>query len=338
MTTDDSLLLNIFESTPDWVCIVDKRGWFKRVNPAVQNTLGYSLEELLSVPVSSHIHPDDRQRTGAAREKLINNEPLINFQNRYVAKDGGVIWLHWTSIYMPEKELVFAIAKDITARKKMEIEAEESLRNFKELTAHFKNLAEKDRQFFASELHEELGQLATVVKMDLEWIRSLPLQLSEEPKKRIDHGLATVQTLINKIRKLSYSIDSCQLDELGLDAALRSLCDEFIRTTGILCTYNSSFEEGKLNSEVRLDLLRICQEALANVLHYAQTTEVAIRILEKKGRIDLSVRGNGKSVAHEKAHILAVGNMHRRAASINGEFVLKNNKSSGTTVTVRIKV
>ena len=74
------LLSNMFERTFDLVCIVDRKGWFKHVNPAVIKTLGYSREELFSKPVAARIHPDDTALTRAVREKLLNNEPLVNFK------------------------------------------------------------------------------------------------------------------------------------------------------------------------------------------------------------------------------------------------------------------
>ena len=338
MTKEElSLIVNLFERTLDLVCIVDKEGWFKQINPAVTKTLGYSKEELFSKPVSAFIYNDDKELTRALRKKLINNEPLINFQNRYVAKDGSLIWLQWTSIYIPEKEVVFALAKDITIKRKFEIETEKKFEKFKELTAHFKDLVEKDRQFFASELHEELGQLATVLKMDFEWIASLPLQLDSASEKRIEHGMATAQILIDKIRKLSYSINPSQIDDVGLDEVLRSLCNEFIMMTGITCKYESSFKEDKLNREIKLDLFRICQEALTNVIQHAQATEVTIQLIQKKSKIALSIRDNGKGIEHENIQTFGLKNMRRRAASINGEFAVKSNKSKGTTVSVSVK-
>ncbi|RYY40661.1 MAG: PAS domain S-box protein [Chitinophagaceae bacterium] len=337
MATEEPLLLHLFENTLDWVCIVDKQGWFKQVNPAVLKTLGYSWEELSSERVSARLHPEDNDVTAAVRVRLINNEPLINFQNRYVAKDGRIIWLQWTSVYMPEKELVFAIAKDITAQKELEIESENNLRKFKDLTAHFKNLAERDRQFFASELHEELGQLAAVLKMDLEWIGSLPLQLDDASQMRVRHGAATAQVLLNKIRKLSYSIDSSQIDVLGLDATLRSLSQEFSRMTGITCTYQGAFKEDNLSRVVKLDLLRISQDALAHVLRQEQATEVVFRVTHKKDTVELLVRNNGKVLSPNHQQGVELENMFRRVASINGEFVVKTKKDQGTSVSVRVK-
>ena len=334
--TNEELLLKLFEKTLDWVCIVDKNGWFRRVNPAVIETLGYSEEELFAGPVSDLIHPDDKERTRTMRQKLLHNEPLINFQNRYVAKDGRAVWLQWTSVYIPEMELVFAIAKDITARKETEMETERNFRKYKELTAHFKNLVEKDRQFIAAELHEELGQLATVLKMNFEWIGSLPLQLDSASEKRIAHGMTTAQILIDKIRRLSYSINPSRIEEVGLDTVLRSLCSEFTLMTGIPCTYKSRFREDQLNREIRLDLFRICQEALINVMQHAQATEVSIRLIQKKSKAELRIRDNGKGFEHENKQSFGLKNMQERVSSINGEFSVTSRKSKGTTVSVRV--
>ena len=232
---------------------------------------------------------------------------------------------------------MFAIAKDITIRRNAEIETENNFKKYKELTAHFKDLVEKDRQFFASELHEELGQLASVLKITFEWICSLPLQLDRASQERMQYGLTTAKILIDKIRKLSYSINPSQIDELGLDAVLRSVCNEFVLMTGIRCHYESSFEEEKLNHEIKLDLFRICQEALANVIQHAQATEVAIQLIQKKNKIELSVRDNGKGFEHENKQTFGLKNMHRRAASINGEFAVKSKKSKGTTVSISVE-
>ena len=107
MQDGDLRLFTLFEMTPDLVCIVSKEGFFQKINPAVSRKLGYTDEELKAVPVSTFIHPADKERTASERAKLLNNHPLLNFQNRYCHKNGETVWLEWTSIYLPEKELVF---------------------------------------------------------------------------------------------------------------------------------------------------------------------------------------------------------------------------------------
>src|SRR4051812_25610506 len=165
-------LFDFFEKTPDFVCIASKEGYFKHVNASVINKLGYTTEELFSKPISSFIHPDDKDLTSNRRENLLKGDSLLNFQNRYVAKNGTVIWLEWTSIYIEDKNVVFALAKDVTVRKQMEKEVEEQYKKFKDLAGHFKSSIEKDRKYLAAELHEELAQLASAVKVDVDWLSS----------------------------------------------------------------------------------------------------------------------------------------------------------------------
>lgn len=334
--TEDYPMLDLFEKTPDLVCIVSKEGWLKKVNPAVIKTLGYPEKELFSNPVSAYIHPDDRQRTASSRDDLLNNKPLLNFQNRYVSKNGNIVWLEWTSVYIPEKEVVFAIAKNITSRKMVEIEVEENYKKYKELAEHFKQHVEKDREYFAVELHEEVAQMATVVRMHFESVARLYKGSDKAIIKSIEHGLTTSELLINKIRRLSYSMNPARIEELGLDAVLRSLCQEFSALTNIDCSYECRFDESPLDYEIKLDLLRICQEALLNVMHHAQATEVKINLEIMNNKIDLSISDNGKGFSHQSKQSFGLRKMKGRAASINGELLITSEGSKGTTVSVSI--
>lgn len=109
-----------FELSPDLICIASNDGYFKKINPAVSKTLGYTEEELKSRPIDSFVHPDDRDITSKSRQSVRDNEPLINFQNRYLTKDCEVVWLSWTSIPIKRDQLIFGIAKKINRNDKSE--------------------------------------------------------------------------------------------------------------------------------------------------------------------------------------------------------------------------
>ncbi|MEO5912123.1 MAG: PAS domain-containing protein [Pelobium sp.] len=113
-------LAYFFELSPDLLCIAGYDGYFKKINPAVSKTLGYSEEELFASPISSFIHPDDRKITSQNREKLIEDVPLLNFENRYLTKTGETVWLSWTSMPIKRDKIVFAIAKIVIYKKKLE--------------------------------------------------------------------------------------------------------------------------------------------------------------------------------------------------------------------------
>src|SRR5688572_2542380 len=108
-----------FEVSTDLLCIAGFEGYFKRINPAVSKLLGYSNEELYAKPISEFIYFKDRHITGEHRKNLLKDTPLTNFENRYVTKSGEIIWLAWTSIPVYKDEVVYAIAKNITHKKKL---------------------------------------------------------------------------------------------------------------------------------------------------------------------------------------------------------------------------
>ena len=330
-------MFTLFEMTPDLVCVADKRGFFQKVNKAVIEKLEYTEAELFARPISSFIYPEDLERTRHERVKLLDGTALMNFENRYVAKSGKIVWLHWTSIYLAEQGLVFAIAKDITDRKHEEKEIEERYKKFKGLATHFKKSIEKDRKYFAVELHEELAQLASVVKMDIEWISYNAADLSEFSKARLEHASAISDLLIKTIRRISFWISPYMLEDLGLKETLKWLCQEFAILNEVPCVFESDLDESILSSEAKMDFFRICQESLSNVMYHAHANNVKIKLEEVGNKIRLSITDDGKGFDLSKIKKTSgFTNMRERTASINGLLNIETDAGKGTTVSVTI--
>jgi PAS domain S-box-containing protein len=113
-------LEHFFELSPDWLCVAGFDGYFKKINPAVSKTLGYTEEELFSRPINSFVHPADQHQTEHRRDLIRKGLPLLDFENRYLTKTGDTVWLTWTSMPVKTEKVVFAIAKNITHRKRLE--------------------------------------------------------------------------------------------------------------------------------------------------------------------------------------------------------------------------
>ena len=113
---------NFFNISADFICIAGFDGYFKRINPAVSQTLGFTEAELYARPISSFVYEQDLKITIETREQVYKNNPLLNFENRYVTKNGEIVWLSWTSMPVESEKLVYAIAKNITHKKKIEEE------------------------------------------------------------------------------------------------------------------------------------------------------------------------------------------------------------------------
>ena len=114
-SSDD--LREFFELSLNLWCIAGTDGYFKHLNPAWETTLGYSREELLSRPYSEFVHPDDREATIAEAAHVALGRSTLSFENRYRCKDGSYKWLLWSAIVKPERELIYAVAANVTERK-----------------------------------------------------------------------------------------------------------------------------------------------------------------------------------------------------------------------------
>jgi PAS domain S-box-containing protein len=139
-----------FTLSLDMLCIAGFDGYFKRVNPAWQQFLGYSEAELLSRPFMDFVHPDDREATTAEVRKQIDlGQEVIYFENRYLHKDGTLRWLMWTSTPLREQQVVYGAARDITERKA----AEETMASYA-----------RDLEASQRELEDQAARLAQLVK------------------------------------------------------------------------------------------------------------------------------------------------------------------------------
>jgi PAS domain S-box-containing protein len=113
-----------FAISIDMLCFMDFNGFFKRLNPAWERTLGFTLEELRSRPAIEFVHPDDRERTLAQNGQVKTGGQALGFENRYLCKDGSYRWLLWNAAPDFDQQVIYSVARDITERKRAEEERE----------------------------------------------------------------------------------------------------------------------------------------------------------------------------------------------------------------------
>jgi signal transduction histidine kinase len=214
------------------------------------------------------------------------------------------------------------------------------------LAAHLQSAVEEERIRVAREIHDEIGQMMTAVKMDLSLLerkivengsKPLPENLLDEisaTTKLVDDAIAMMHEIVRELRPTV-------LDHLGLRAAIEWQMQDFQERVKIECQFDSDLGELDLDPARSTAVFRILQETLTNVARYAQATRVEASLRKEDQNLILQVRDNGKGISEEQiANVKTFGllGMRERAHVFGGDVVIHGSPGQGTTVTVRIPV
>ncbi|HWN93584.1 MAG TPA: PAS domain S-box protein, partial [Methylomirabilota bacterium] len=227
---------------------------------------------------------------------------------------------------------------DITDRKLAEQRLRDSREQMRALTGHLERVREEERTRIAREIHDELGQALTGLKMDLSWFAArLPNQPALAEKSAA--MLKLIDSTVHAVRRLSTELRPAILDSLGLIPAIEWLAQEFQKRTGVQCDFVTPDDDLNVDHERTTALFRICQEALTNVARYAEATSVHIELDSHEQEITLRISDNGRGItdAEQKAtKSFGLLGMRERARLLGGTFTIKGDPDEGTTLTVRI--
>ncbi|HET9685223.1 MAG TPA: PAS domain S-box protein [Gemmatimonadaceae bacterium] len=142
MSQEPSLEDRFFELSIDMLCQLGFDGYFRRLNPAWERTLGFTRAELMSRPFIEFVHPDDRERTLAQNREVRGGGSALGFENRYLCKDGTYRWFLWNAAPDSSGSVIYSVARDITTRKEIEDERERLVQQLQAALAEVKTLQE----------------------------------------------------------------------------------------------------------------------------------------------------------------------------------------------------
>jgi signal transduction histidine kinase len=214
-------------------------------------------------------------------------------------------------------------------------QSQDRLRN---LTAYLQEVRENERTIVAREIHDELGQIMTGLKIDLSWIQEKyndHINLNEKTKSMLSLIDVTIQTVKKIITDLRPGI----LDHLGISAAIEWQAEEFQKITGIPCSAVMVPEEILLDKDLTTNIFRIFQEILTNVMRHAQATRVDVRLEESGERVMLKVRDNGTGITEEQIyHSSSFGIMgiRERVNFLGGSFKITGIPLEGTEISITV--
>jgi len=231
------------------------------------------------------------------------------------------------------------LREEIGERLRIEGELRKSVEQLRALAARLQVVREEERTLVAREIHDELGQVCTAIKMDLASIGRKTTKRQTQLRAKVCSAIQLVDEMIFTLRRIASELRPRTLDDLGLTAALECQAEEFESRTGICCNVDLPQEQLALDSERSTAIFRIFQESLTNVARHAQATRVEARLEMQPDQLILQVHDNGRGFDAEQAKArrsLGLVGMQERALLLNGEFKIEGVLGSGTTMTLRI--
>jgi signal transduction histidine kinase len=276
----------------------------------------------------------------AAHIQKIMAQGHDRFESRHCRKDGSIFDVEVSVHYRPIDGGRFVVfLQDITERKRAEQELRRSQQELRGLSKAANEALEAERRRTARELHDELGQSLTALKMDLESLRSALPADNPDLGKRAQAMHALLDGTIAATRRIAADLRPLMLDDLGLAAALDWLTQDFSKRTGIATDLVIDETVAQVPEPIASALYRITQEALTNVTKYANATVAEIRLERDGDWVQLTVRDNGRGIEEaDKSKRGAFGLMgiRERVMLLYGEIAIKGEPGRGSEVRARI--
>lgn len=331
-----------FRASPSAIVLLTiAEGRFLDANEGFARLTGYRRDEVLrhsSLEINLWPSPEDRARFIAALRRLGRiHDVELNF--RIKSGETRTVSMSCEIIKIGDELCSITVARDITDRKLAEETLHQYAERLQSLSRQLMGAQEAERRHLARELHDEIGQSLTAVKINLQMALRLP---ADAARPRLEESIDFVQRTIEQARDLSLDLRPAMLDDLGLAAALRWYVERQVQRAGLAAHLDIEEDEPPLPADLKTTCFRITQEALTNVVRHAQARQVWVTLRRHGGELRLSVRddGVGFDVADARRRAAEGGStgllgIQERVALLGGTMMLESTPAHGTVVRVQ---
>jgi PAS domain S-box-containing protein len=331
---------SVINSLPGVFYLQDAAGKYLRWNKIFENVSGYTAEEIMKMHALDFFDEQEKPFMSKKRDEVFANG-YAEAEATVITRNGSRIPYYFTGqlIQYEGKPCLIGTGIDIAERKKAEDELEQSYKSIRQLTEHLQNIREEERIHIAREIHDELGQQLTVMKMDVSWLNKKMIPGDEHIKQKLKSLSEMLDGTVKTVRRISSELRPSLLDDLGLVAAMEWQLKEFKQRSGIATSLITPETEQQLPDTVKTGLFRIFQESLTNVARHAHAKKVKVSLQYKDRKIVLTVQDDGKGFDKKKTadkRTLGILGMKERTLMMGGEYEITSTPGKGTTVLVAI--
>lgn len=335
-------LSQIFNSAPDGMRVIDKAFNVLRANKTFLTLVGLDEKAVIGKKCYEVFWGHRCDTPQCPLKLVLETGERVEFDSEKSRQDGARIpcIVTATPFHRPDGKLIGIIEdfKDISERKRTELEIIESRQRLRELTSHLRGVREEERNRIQREIHDELGQALTALNMDLYWLRK---RLPPDDHEVLDKTRAMselVGNTVNSVRRICSELRPWLLNDFGLSAAIEWLANDFSKRTAIPCEIKSEPDDVILDEDLSIAIYRITQEALTNITRYAEAAHVRINLLKNPHLFEMSISDDGKGMdlqQQNKSHSFGLIGIQERVHDFDGEVHIDSG-DYGTTIHLAI--
>jgi PAS domain S-box-containing protein len=341
LAESENMLRTIYNTEPECINIINSLGTLMEINPAGLAMLeAGSLEEAKDIFIPQIINEPFRKDFQQLIKKIFKGESgTLEF--KITGLQGTARWMETHAV--PMRDTMGAIisflgvTRDITNRKKAEGEIKKTTKQLRQLTAHLQSIREEERKRIGREIHDELGQQLTAIKMDVVWIDKKTPDTETTIKNKLNNIIGLLDGSNQSVRRILSELRPDILNDYGLVEALESQGKQFTASCGIPVFFINTSPDVKFSEKVSTCIFRVYQEALTNIMRYAQAKNVKTFLSVTNENIIFTVEDDGigfdiKSVNNFKS--FGILGMKERLLSMNGMFKITSSALQGTKISI----
>jgi PAS domain S-box-containing protein len=324
---------------PMWMLSYPERD-FVDVNEAAILHFGYSREEFMKMNARDLRPQEDWGLYLQLKQQIMATKSYKGIW-RYKKKNGEIIKVEIIAhdIIYEGNNVRLLLANDIDEKIKAEERLQESYRQIRQLATHLQNIREEERTKIAREIHDELGQQLTGLKMYVSWLNKKMIPQEIEIKEKFQNTMELIEDTIKTVRKISTELRPSMLDDLGLLAAMEWQSNEFEKRSGITTSFIDLTGNKPIETKFTTGLFRIFQESLTNVARHADAKKIITSLAFDDKQLQLTITDDGKGFVVDdigSKKTLGLFGMKERTMEMGGNYEIKSEPGLGTTVFITI--